>query len=131
MQRLPLRRQPSQNLRHFPGIHKRARVQALQLHLPIIDILQPLARRRRDGLETPFLEGDAPEEGVAVDGDFFLPPFFRFLPGGPGGGGFVDDALADGGFGAWDGGRVRDAFAVDERAARGDGEEEEAHDDEE
>lgn len=57
-----------------------------------------------------------------------LPALFALFPRRPGFGGFVYDALGDGGFGGGLAGEgFADAFAVDEGAARGDGEEEEAH----
>jgi hypothetical protein len=84
-------------------------------------------RRRRQRLQPPFLKRNPPEQRISVVGHFFLPAFFGFFPGRPDGAGFGDDAVGEGRFGCAGGEGRRDAFAVDEGAAGGDGEEEEAH----
>lgn len=126
MQRLPIHRNSPQNLAYPTPLQIRAGEETLKLQLSRIDVLQPLVRRGRDGFQSPFFERYAPEQVVAVFRDLLLPPRLGFFPARPGFARFVDDSVREREFAAWWEG-VRDAFAEDERAARGDWEEEEAH----
>lgn len=126
MQTLSLRRERSQDSGDILLLQKCAGKETLKLELPAIDILESLLCGRRDGLEAPFFKGDTTEELVAVDGDLLLPALLGLFPVGPGLGSFVDDALLEGRLLAC-GELFLDALAVDEGAAGGDGEEEEAH----
>ena len=87
----------------------------------------PLRRQRRYCLEPPFGVGYAPEGMVAVDGNLLLPPpdgLFILLPCGPCLVRLDGDLLE---YGALARSLFVQLLAVDQRPARGDGEEEEAH----
>lgn len=78
----------------------------------------------RDGLEAPFLVGDALEGLVAVGGQGLLPLAVALLPFGPQGGGAGGGAVDVGRGG---GGDVVETVAIEEGAGGGQGEEEESH----
>ena len=133
MQPLPLHRQPLQHPPNPMSLQKATREQTLKPLLPklphpsLINFLQLPPRSRRQRLQPPLLKRNPSKQRVSILRDFFLPAFFRALPGRPEGVGFGDDAVGEGRFGSAGGEGGGGAFAVDEGAAGGDGEEEEAH----
>ena len=90
------------------------------------------SRQRRDRLEPPLLVRDAAEGVVAVVDDLALPPTIALLPVGPDARGTrlepVGPSPARGRAGAGDVAHDVDLVAVEQRAARRDGQQVQTHD---
>lgn len=94
---------------------------------PFHDALLALIRERGNGFQSPLLIRYALQGLVTVERDLLLPRpdgSFVLLPGYPCRAGFEGEFVEEGERG---GGLGGEGFAVYERAARGDGEEEESH----
>ena len=101
--------------------------QKLMLCLAIDDVLSPLVGQNRHRLEAPFLIRDALQRLIAIEGDFLLPVAWGFLvllPGGPGLVGLDGDLVENG---AVLGSFLVQLLAVEQRAPRRDGQQEQAH----
>ena len=131
---------------HFPAIHAllfrrellqygghlvlrevQSWIHDLVLFTAVDDGLLALLGQRGQGLEPPFFERDAVEGLVAGEGNALLPVergLGVLLPGDPGLAGLGGDAVEEA---ALAGGLVVQLLAVDEGAAGGDGQQEEAH----
>lgn len=112
MQTLPFRCESLQNLGHFTAIQERAGIQTFHLQIPLVNGLETLLRRRRYGLETPFLKGNPPEQLIRIQCSLFLPALLGGFPARPCRSSFRNHALLEGRFGSRDGGVSGDAFAV-------------------
>lgn len=124
MQRLPLRREPLNRIEHAVLAQKRAGEQGLDLLATLEHGQAPRLRQRRHRLQAPFLVGYPLEDLVAPRRELLLPAGVALLPRDPGCVGAGDERVN---VGLLAGGLLLEAFAVDEGAAGGDGEEEEAH----